>query len=142
MASKTIIRKIIHSSLGLKPVGPYNQAIQVDRTVYLSGVVGLDPTTNKLVEGGISMEARQSLINMKNVLEAANSSFDNVIKVTIFLNNIEDFAAVNDVYKEFFTKNFPARSTFQVGKLPLGAGVEIEAIALSGEVETQLPSNL
>ncbi|XP_076281976.1 reactive intermediate imine deaminase A homolog UK114 [Lasioglossum baleicum] len=136
MASKKIVRKIVSSSLAPKPVGPYNQAVLVDRTVYLSGVLGIDMKTLKLVDGGAVAEARQALVNMGHILKEAGSSYEKVVKTTVFLNNINDFTGVNEVYKEFFTQNFPARSTYQVGKLPLGAQVEIEAIAVTGEVET------
>ncbi|XP_012259999.2 rutC family protein UK114 isoform X2 [Athalia rosae] len=132
----TIVRKIITSPLAPKPVAPYNQAILVDRTVYLSGVLGLDKNTGKLVGNGAAGEARQALINMGHILAAAGSSFEKVIKTTILLDNIDDFSVINEVYKEFFAKDYPARSAFQVGKLPLGALVEIEAIALTGNVET------
>ncbi|XP_015595348.1 2-iminobutanoate/2-iminopropanoate deaminase [Cephus cinctus] len=135
MASRKIIRKIIDSPLAPKPVGPYNQAILVDRTLYVSGVLGVKRSEGKLVSGGVAAEARQALINMQYILEEAGSNFEKVVKTTILLNNIEDFAAVNEIYKEFFTKNYPARSTFQVGKLPVGAQVEIEAVAVTDDVE-------
>lgn len=136
MASKKIVRKIVSCSLAPNPVGPYNQAVLVDRTVYLSGVLGIDMKTLKLADGGAVAEARQALVNMGHILKEAGSSYEKVVKTTVFLNNINDFTGVNEVYKEFFTQNFPARSTYQVGKLPLGAQVEIEAIAVTGEVET------
>ncbi|RZB39747.1 ribonuclease UK114, partial [Asbolus verrucosus] len=135
----TIIRKIISTSKAPRPVAPYNQAVLLDKTLYVSGVLGLNKDTMKLVEGGAAVEARQALKSLGYILEAAGSSFDKVVKSTIFLNNIDDFAAVNEVYKDFFTKNHPARSTYQVGKLPLGANVEIEVIAAVGEV-THVPS--
>ncbi|XP_017786712.1 PREDICTED: ribonuclease UK114 [Nicrophorus vespilloides] len=134
-----VIRKIISTAKAPKPVAPYNQAVVVDRMVYVSGVLGMDKDTNKLVKGGAAEEAKQGLKNLGHILEAAGSSYANVVKSTIFLNDINDFPAVNDVYKEFFTKDFPARSTYQVGKLPLGATVEIEVIACTGEVETVTP---
>ncbi|XP_017882204.1 2-iminobutanoate/2-iminopropanoate deaminase [Ceratina calcarata] len=129
-------RKIISSPLSPKPVGPYNQAILVDRTVYLSGVLGIDVKTGKLVEGGAVPEAQQVLKNMGHILKEAGSDYNKVIKTTILLQNINDFAGINEVYKEYFKENYPARSTYQVGKLPMGAQVEIEAIAITGEVET------
>ncbi|XP_076384856.1 2-iminobutanoate/2-iminopropanoate deaminase [Megalopta genalis] len=138
MASQKIVRKITSSSLAPIPVGPYNQAVLINRTVYLSGVLGVDVKTQKLVEGGTVAEARQALINMGHILTESGSSYDKVVKTTILLNNINDFAGVNEVYKEFFTDNYPARSTFQVGKLPMGAQIEIEAIAVTGDVETKL----
>ena len=130
MASQKILRKIISSSLVAKPIGPYNQAVLVDRTVYLSGVLGTNVATQKLVEGGATAEARQALTNMGHILKEAGSNYDKVVKTTILLNNINDFAAVNEVYKEFFKENYPARSTFQVGKLPMGAQIEIELLLL------------
>ncbi|XP_060819010.1 2-iminobutanoate/2-iminopropanoate deaminase [Bombus pascuorum] len=136
MASQKIIRKIISSSLGPKPIGPYNQAVLVDHTLYLSGALGIDVKTGKLVAGGAAVEARQALINMGHVLKEAGSNYDKVVKTTIFLQDINEFSDVNEVYKEFFKESYPARSTFQVGKLPMGAKFEIEAIAVVGEVET------
>ncbi|KAI4472219.1 2-iminobutanoate/2-iminopropanoate deaminase rida [Holotrichia oblita] len=90
----------------------------------------------KLVDGGAVAEARQALQNLGQLLEAADSSYDKVVKTNIFLTDMNDFSSVNDIYKEYFKKDFPARSTFQVSKLPLGATVEIEAIAASGNVKT------
>ncbi|XP_044736325.1 rutC family protein UK114 [Chrysoperla carnea] len=136
MASKTILRKIISTALAPKPIAPYNQAIVADRTVYVSGCLGVDKDTGKLVGGGIQSEARQALKNLGHVLDAAGSSYEKVVKTSLFLNDINDFSAVNEVYKEFFKKDFPARSAYQVGKLPAGANVEIEVVALSGDVET------
>ncbi|XP_050597666.1 2-iminobutanoate/2-iminopropanoate deaminase [Bombus affinis] len=136
MASQKIIRKIISTSLSPKPIGPYNQAVLVDHTLYLSGSLGVDVKTGKLVAGGAAVEARQALINMGHILKEAGSNYDKVVKTTIFLQDINEFNDVNEVYKEFFKENYPARSTFQVGKLPMGAKFEIEAIAVVGEVET------
>ncbi|XP_045765572.1 2-iminobutanoate/2-iminopropanoate deaminase-like [Maniola jurtina] len=128
------VTKIIVSSPNIyKPVGPYSQAILVDKTLYVSGVLGLDPQA-KLVEGGAEAQTRQALDNLRHVLEAGGSSLDAVVKTTILLENIDDFKTVNEVYGQFFTKDCPARATFQVGKLPVGAAVEIEAIALSGDL--------
>ncbi|KAJ8924545.1 hypothetical protein NQ315_000693 [Exocentrus adspersus] len=112
-----------------------SQAVVVDNLVFLSGVLGMD-TNMKLVEGGTAAEARQALKNIGHILEAAGSSYKNVIKNTVMLNDIKDFAAVNEVYKEFFKKDFPARSCYQVGKLPLEANVEIEVIAIVGNART------
>ncbi|KOC60299.1 Ribonuclease UK114, partial [Habropoda laboriosa] len=113
-----------------------SQAVLVDRTLYLSGVLGIDVKTAKLVEGGAAAEARRALVNMGNILKEAGSDYDRVIKTTIFLQNMNDFGGVNEVYKSFFKEPYPARSTFEVGKLPMGAQIEIEAIAVTGEVET------
>jgi 2-iminobutanoate/2-iminopropanoate deaminase len=129
-----IVRRIIKSSNAPAPIGPYNQAVQVGNTIYLSGSIGIDPATGKLVEGGIEAEARQSFKNMSAVLQEAGSSLNNVVKSTVLLADINDFATLNRVYAEHFTSNFPARSTYQVAALPLGSRVEIEVIAIAGDL--------
>ncbi|XP_044726998.1 2-iminobutanoate/2-iminopropanoate deaminase-like [Chrysoperla carnea] len=134
MASKPIIRRTISTNSAPKPVAPYSQAVKSDRTVYISGCVGLDKDTGNLVDGGVQNETRQALINLGNVLKAAGSSYEKVLKTTVFLDDINDFNAVNEVYKEFFKNDFPARTALQVGKLPIGAKIEIEAIASTGDV--------
>lgn len=114
-------------------VGPYSQGMITESLVFTAGQVPLDPTTGKLVPGGIQEQTRQSLTNVQAVLEAAGTSLANVVKVTVFLDNIDDFAAMNEVYNEVFTAAGappPARSAFEVARLPLGAMVEIEAIAV------------
>jgi 2-iminobutanoate/2-iminopropanoate deaminase len=111
------------------PVGPYSQAIRVDGFVFCSGQVGLDPATGKIVDGGVSAQARQVLDNLAAVLASAGSTFDAIVKTTIFLVDINDFAAVNAVYGERMGTPPPARSTVAVAALPLGALVEIEAVA-------------
>jgi 2-iminobutanoate/2-iminopropanoate deaminase len=111
------------------PVGPYSQAIRVDGLVFCSGQVGLDPTTGKIVEGGVAEQARQVLDNLAAVLASAGFTLAAVIKTTIFLVDINDFATVNAVYGERMGTPPPARSTVAVAALPLGARVEIEAIA-------------
>jgi 2-iminobutanoate/2-iminopropanoate deaminase len=113
------------------PVGPYSQAIRVDGFVFCSGQVGLDPATGKIVDGGVSAQARQVLDNLAAVLASAGSTFDAIVKTTIFLVDINDFAAVNAVYGERMGTPPPARSTVAVAALPLGALVEIEAVARS-----------
>ena len=114
------------------PVGPYSQAIRVDGFVFCSGQVGLDPATGKLVEGGVTGQARQVLDNLAAVLASADLTLADVVKTTIFLVDINDFAAVNAVYGERMGTPPPARSTVAVAALPLGARVEIEAIASAG----------
>lgn len=115
-----------------KPIGPYSPGVRWGDLVFTSGQVGFDPADRKLVAGGIEAETRQTLTNLKSVLEAAGSSLDNVLKTTVFLRDINDFAAFNAVYAEFFTSDFPARTTVQAGALPAGAAVEIEAVAFTG----------
>ncbi|KAJ0178291.1 hypothetical protein K1T71_006114 [Dendrolimus kikuchii] len=135
--SKTNIHKvtktIVSSPEIYKPVGPYSQAILADKTLYVSGVLGMDSEA-QLVCGGAEVQTRQALDNLKHVLEAGGASLESVVKTTILLANIEDFQSVNQVYAEYFPKDCPARATFQVGKLPKDAAVEIEAIALSGDL--------
>eukprot|EP00099_Drosophila_melanogaster_P007790 NP_001260465.1 UK114, isoform B [Drosophila melanogaster] len=133
----TIVRKLISTANAAKPVAPYNQAVVADRTVYVSGCLGLDKDTMKLVPGGPTEQAQKALENLEAVLKAADSGVDKVIKNTVFLKDLNDFGAVNEVYKRVFNKDFPARSCFQVAKLPMDALVEIECIALTGSVETK-----
>uniref|UniRef100_A0A1L8EEL1 Putative ribonuclease n=1 Tax=Haematobia irritans TaxID=7368 RepID=A0A1L8EEL1_HAEIR len=132
----TLIRKLISTSNAAKPVAPYNQAVVADRTVYVSGCLGLDKNTMQLVPGGAAEQAEMALKNLQAVLVAADSGVDKVIKNTIFLKDLNDFGAVNEVYKKVFTKEFPARSCFQVAHLPMNALVEIESIAMTGAVKT------
>ncbi|XP_021935042.1 2-iminobutanoate/2-iminopropanoate deaminase isoform X3 [Zootermopsis nevadensis] len=112
----------------------FSQAVVIDNTVYLSGVIGLDPSTNKLVDGDTVAQAKQAFINLKHILEAANSSYGNVVKTTVLFADINDFATVNDLYKQYFKEPYPARTAYQVAKLPLDAKIEIEAIAVVGEM--------
>ena len=112
-------------------VGPYSQAVEAGGTVYVSGQVPLVPATGQLVDGGIQAQAEQALRNVGAILEAAGLGYADVVKTTVLLADIADFAAVNEVYARFFTGPvLPARAAFQVVALPLGAGVEIEAVAV------------
>ncbi len=123
------MRKVIETRHAPSAIGPYSQAIEIGDTVFLSGQIGLDPQTGTLVSGGIELETRQVLDNIREVLRAAGLGFGDVVKTTIFLINLADFEIVNGVYGEHFTEDFPARSTVQVAALPRGARVEIEVIA-------------
>ena len=109
-------------------VGPYSQAIVVERFVYTAGQVGLDPRTGKLVLGGLEAETRQALANLSAILEAAGAGLSRVVKTTVFLADMRDFPAMNAIYAEAFGDHRPARSTVQAAALPLGARVEIEAV--------------
>lgn len=111
-------------------IGPYSQAIEANGTVYVSGQLGIDPSTGSFAEGGAVAQARQSLTNISNILKEAGLSMKNVVKVTVLLADINDFAAVNEIYKDFFEAPFPARSAFAVAALPKGGKIEIEAIAV------------
>jgi 2-iminobutanoate/2-iminopropanoate deaminase len=114
-------------------IGAYSQAIKVGEFVYTAGQLGLDPATGTLVGGGITEQARRVLDNLRSILEAAGTSLDNVVKTTVFLSDMSNFAAMNEIYKQYFnTDTPPARSTVQVAALPLGAMVEIECVALTG----------
>ncbi|XP_013786662.1 2-iminobutanoate/2-iminopropanoate deaminase-like [Limulus polyphemus] len=130
----SIIRRIINTSLAPKAIGPYSQAVQVDNTLYISGQIGFDPATMKLVEGGTVPQTKQLLQNMGKILEAAGATYNNVVKTTVLLADMNDYPTVNEVYKEFFTTNCPARAAYQVACLPAGAKVEIEAIAVIGNI--------
>ena len=122
-------KEIITSDKAPKAIGPYSVATKFGDLIFTAGQLGFDPQTGDLVTGGIAAETRQALTNVKNVLEAAGSSLDNVLKTTVFLRDINDFASMNAVYAEFFKENCPARSAFQVAALPKGGAVEIETVA-------------
>ncbi len=111
-------------------IGPYSVAVSTGSLIFVSGQLGLDKETGALVEGGIQAQTRQALTHMKAILENAGSSLENVVKTTVFLMDMGQFAEMNAVYAEFFTENFPARSAIQVAGLPKGGIVEIEAIAI------------
>ena len=123
-------KKIISTEKAPKAIGPYSQAILLENLVFTAGQVGLDPATMELVEGGIEAQTRQVLTNLQHVLESADSGLNFVVKTTVFLQDLRDFATMNSVYAEFFSDNPPARSTVQVAALPKGALVEIECVAL------------
>lgn len=124
-----MVKKSVSAVNGAKPIGPYSSAIENGDLLFISGQIPLDGATGKLVPGDVSAQARQSMENLKGLLAAAGLSFAHVVKTTIFLIDMGDFAAVNEVYKSFVTEPYPARSTFAVAALPMGARVEIEMIA-------------
>lgn len=124
-------KNIIATANAPAAIGPYSQAIDCGSFIVTSGQIPIDPATGNLVEGGITAQTRQSLTNVKAVVEAAGLTMDHVAKTTMFLQNMADFAAMNAVYAEFFTEgNYPARSAVEVGALPKGALVEIETICI------------
>jgi 2-iminobutanoate/2-iminopropanoate deaminase len=110
------------------PVGPFSQAVDAGGIVYFSGQVGQEPTTGKLVTGGIEAETDRVLQNLSAVLKAAGKSFDDVVRVGVFLTNMSDFVALNGIYARYFSQPFPARTTIGVAALPLGACVEIDLV--------------
>ena len=123
-------KKIVSTEKAPKAIGPYSQAIRTESLVFTAGQIGLDPATMELVPDGVEAQTRQVLTNLKHVLEAADSGLNYVVKTTVFLQDMADFAKMNAVYAEFFPENAPARSTVQVAGLPKGAVVEIECVAL------------
>ena len=124
------MRNIVTSENAPQAIGPYSVAIQTENLVFCSGQLGLNPATGELVADDVAAQTRQALTNLKNVLEAAGSSLENVVKTTVFLKDMADFPKMNAVYGEFFPATPPARSTIAVAGLPKGGLVEIEAIAL------------
>ena len=121
--------KALHSDNAPKAVGPYSQALEANGFVFASGQLPIDPATNAFVEGGVKEQTRQSLTNAQSVLKAAGLDLSHVIKTTVFLSDMADFAAMNEVYAEFFNEPYPARSAIAVKTLPKNALVEVECIA-------------
>jgi 2-iminobutanoate/2-iminopropanoate deaminase len=129
-------RTIIQAEKAPKAIGPYSHAVQAGHLLYTSGQLGIEPATGNLAAGGVEAETRQALMNLQTILEAAGSSLAQVVKTTVFLRDINDFARMNAVYATFFPQEPPARSAFQVAALPKAAAVEIEAVGvLSGDCE-------
>ena len=127
-------KQVISTENAPKAIGPYSAGIRSGQLVFTAGQLGIAPQTGELVSGGIEAETRQALTNLKHVLEAAGLSLSEVVKTTVFLRDINDFAAMNGMYAEFFTQNPPARSAVQVAALPKGGAVEIEAVAIAADV--------
>ena len=123
------MKKTISTTNAPAAIGPYSQAIQVGNLVYTSGQIPIDPTTGTLVGGGIKEQTRQSLLNVRAVLEEAGMTMDNVVKTTVFMADMNDFADMNAVSAEFFSEPYPARSAVAVKTLPKGVLVEIEVVA-------------
>lgn len=125
------MKKIINTSNAPAPIGPYNQAILTGNTLYMSGQIAIDPKTNRLVNDSISKETTQVMQNIGAILEAAGLTFDHVIKTSIFISNMEDFGAINEVYGKYFSQDTaPARETVEVANLPKYVNVEISVIAV------------
>lgn len=122
-------KKIINTSNAPAPIGPYNQSVLLNGILFVSGQIAIDPANGELVEGGVEAETHQVLKNIQAILTAAGTSLDKVVKTSIFLSDMNNFALVNDVYASYFTKDFPARETIEVSKLPKGVAVEISVIA-------------
>ncbi len=123
------MKKIIKTQYAPAAIGPYSQAVEINNTLYVSGQIGIDPGTGKIVDGDIKMQTRQVMKNIEAILQSAGYSFAEVVKSTCLLKDIADFKAMNEVYGEFYSEHQPARAAFAVKDLPLGALVEIETIA-------------
>jgi 2-iminobutanoate/2-iminopropanoate deaminase len=125
------VKEIISTEKGPKAIGPYSQAVRANGFVFISGQGALDPASGALVEGGIAEQTARALENLKGIVEAAGSSLDHAVKLTVFLKDMNDFAAMNEVYARYFPKNRPARTTVEVARLPRDLRVEIDLIALA-----------
>ena len=123
------MKKVIATEKAPAAIGPYSQAIEVNGMVYTSGIIPVVPATGEVPEGSVA-QAKQAMTNLSNLLEAAGTNMDKVVKTTVFIKEMNDFAAINDVYKTFFTTDFPARSCVEVARLPKDVMLEIEAIAM------------
>jgi 2-iminobutanoate/2-iminopropanoate deaminase len=123
-------KEIISTEKAPKAIGPYSQAIKKGPFIFVSGQIPIDPQSGKIVEEDIKIQTKQSLQNIKNILETAGSSLKDVVKCTVFLENMDDFTEMNAVYSEFFSENPPARAAVEVARLPKDVLVEIEAIAI------------
>lgn len=127
------VREIVATETAPQAIGPYSQAIQIGEFVFTSGQIPIDPQTGVFVEGGIAEQTEQVLRNLAEVLRAAGTSLESVVKTTVFLADMDDFAAMNEVYGRYFSNEPPARSTVQAARLPRDARVEIDAIAIRRE---------
>ena len=123
------MKKAVVTDKSPKAIGPYSQAVKISDLVFVSGQIGNDPKTGEMVKGGINVQTRQVLKNLNEVLKAAGTAEKNVLKVTVYLTNMEDFPVVNGIYGKFFSEPYPARATVQVTRLPKDAIIEIECIA-------------
>jgi 2-iminobutanoate/2-iminopropanoate deaminase len=124
------IKKVVTTDEAPAAIGPYSVGVSVGNLVFTAGQLGIDPASGEIVPGGVEAETRQALVNLGSVLKAAGTSLDNVVKTTVYLQDIEEFRKMNSVYNEFFSSEYPARSAVQVAALPKGGLVEIEAVAL------------
>jgi 2-iminobutanoate/2-iminopropanoate deaminase len=125
------MKQVISTDRGPKAIGPYSQAIKANGFIFISGQIALDPKTNQLVEGDIRVQTERVLENLKGIVEAAGSTLDRVVKTTVFLKDMGEFAAMNEVYARFFPKDPPARATVEVARLPRDVRVEIDLIAIA-----------
>lgn len=125
------MKEIINTDRAPKTIGPYSQAIKANGFVFVSGQIPIDPDTNDIIKGDVAEQTRRVLKNIKNILEAAGLSLEDVVKTTVYLKDIRRFGDMNQIYGEFFTTLFPARATVEVSGLPKGVDIEMDVIALS-----------
>lgn len=124
------MKNVISTDKAPAAIGPYSQAIEVNGMVYTSGVIPIDPASGELVGGPAANQADQALSNLKNLLEAAGTSMENVIKTVVFIKNMDDFGSINEVYGKYFPEPYPARSCVEVARLPKDVAIEVEAVAV------------
>lgn len=122
-------KTIISTEKAPAAIGPYSQAIKTGNIIYTSGMIPVVPETGEIIAGGVALQARQAIQNLEEVLKKAGAGLDKVVKTTVFIKNMNDFSVINEVYKEFFTDNFPARSCVEVARLPKDVLIEIECVA-------------
>lgn len=122
-------KEFIYSKNAPEPIGPYSQGIKFNNLVFTSGQIPIDPSTGNFIDGDIRAQTKQTIRNIESILEAAGSDLSKVIKVTVFLKDITEFGAMNEIYEEYFGKSKPARSTIEAAKLPKDAKIEIDAVA-------------
>lgn len=127
------MRVTIISEDAPRPIGPYSQAVKCDNLIFVSGQIGIDPLTGELTKGGIKEETKRVLENIKAILEVGDSSLERVVRISVFLTNLDYFEEVNSVFEDYFKTEPPARETVEVSRLPKGANIEISAIALTKE---------
>ena len=125
------MKTVISTETGPKAIGPYSQAIKANGFIYTAGQIPLDPSTGQILEGDVARQTARVLDNLKVILEAAGSSLDQAVRATVYLKDMNDFAAMNEVYARYFAKNPPARSTVEAARLPRDARIEIDLIALA-----------
>jgi 2-iminobutanoate/2-iminopropanoate deaminase len=125
-----IMKEIINTPNAPKPIGPYSQGVKIDKLLFISGQIPIDPATGSLVLSGVEAQTRRAMDNIKAILESCGAKMDNIVKTTIYLKRIDDFKFVNEVYEKYFSSGFPARAVIEVSNLPKKVDVEIEAIAV------------
>lgn len=125
-----VAKKIVYTEKAPKPVGPYSQAIAIGDFIFTAGQIPIDPKTNQIVQGDIKEQTKQVLENLKAILEASGATFDDVVKVNVYMKDLNEFSAMNEVYSEYFKNSPPARTTIEVSRLPKDVKIEIDLIAV------------